>query len=79
MDSLIYAIGGSEGGGEQLRLKSAERYDPATNVWLRLPDMNERRSDAGKLLFLDTINSGITKLRPLTWWLVILKGNNGSR
>lgn len=47
LEGQIYAIGGSDGDGQLTRLNSAEKFDPNVNVWLRLPDMTERRSDAG--------------------------------
>nr|XP_018670771.1 kelch-like protein 10 [Ciona intestinalis] len=43
----IYAVGGKGGEQEGDRLKSAEKYHPVLNVWIQLPDMLERRSDAG--------------------------------
>ena len=41
---LIYAMGGFDGG--QTRLKSAERYNPVSNQWSLIADMNHMRSDA---------------------------------
>ena len=46
LEGCIYAFGGSDG-TEAPRLKSAEKFHPSKNVWKRLPDMYERRSDAG--------------------------------
>lgn len=43
LDGLIYALGGYDG---KNRLKSAERYDPATNQWTLITSMNYLRSDA---------------------------------
>lgn len=43
LNGLIYALGGYDG---KNRLKSAERYDPATNQWTLIANMNFLRSDA---------------------------------
>lgn len=43
LNGLIYAMGGYDG---KRRLESVERYDPKTNQWELLPDMDMNRSDA---------------------------------
>lgn len=63
LNGLIYAVGGSDGSGEETRLKSAEKFDVHNNVWIQMPNMREQRSDAGnhvKVFFRETI-SGYTR------------------
>ncbi|CAK8685294.1 unnamed protein product [Clavelina lepadiformis] len=45
-NDCIFALGGADGSRDD-RLKSAEKFYPSRNIWVRLPDMLERRSDAG--------------------------------
>lgn len=40
---MIFAMGGYDGHNRQ---STAEKYDPATNQWTLLPNMNVARSDA---------------------------------
>lgn len=47
-NGLIYALGGYDG---KNRLDSAERYDPITNQWTLIPNMNCLRSDAHACTF----------------------------
>jgi len=49
LDGCIYAVGGFDGTAGDSRLKSAEKFEPCLNVWVKLPDMLDRRSDAGLL------------------------------
>ncbi len=43
IDGIIYALGGFDG---MNRLNTAEKYNPTTNQWSLIADMNERRSDS---------------------------------
>lgn len=44
---LLYAVGGHDG---PLVRKSCEVYDPATNTWKQVADMNMCRRNAGELV-----------------------------
>lgn len=43
LNGFIYALGGFDG---THRLNTCERYDPTTNQWTLIPNMNVLRSDA---------------------------------
>lgn len=45
LKGLLYAVGGHDG---PLVRKSCEVYDPATNSWRQVADMNMCRRNAGK-------------------------------
>lgn len=45
LKGLLYAVGGHDG---PLVRKSCEVYDPATNTWRQVADMNMCRRNAGK-------------------------------
>lgn len=44
LNGEIYAVGGRV---QENRLKSAEKYNPITNEWKKLPNLLKERSDAG--------------------------------
>ena len=48
VDGLLYAVGGHDG---PLVKKSAEVYNPATNCWTPICDMNMCRRNAGNSYF----------------------------
>ncbi len=47
LKSLLYAVGGHDG---PLVRKSCEVYDPATNTWTQVADMNMCRRNAGEFV-----------------------------
>lgn len=47
LKGLLYAVGGHDG---PLVRKSCEVYDPATNTWKQVADMNMCRRNAGELV-----------------------------
>jgi len=69
LDGCIYAFGGSDG-SEAARLKSAEKFYPTKNVWKQLPDMHERRSDAGVMLDMTLI--GFKWISRVLFFLIVL-------
>lgn len=50
LNNLLYAVGGHDG---PLVRKSVEVYDPATNTWRQVADMNMCRRNAGIYLVYD--------------------------
>lgn len=49
LNSNIYVLGGNNGMPE--RLNSCEMYNPDTNQWTLIANMNRRRSDADSCTF----------------------------
>ena len=45
-EGKLYAMGGFDGTGDNLRLSTCEVFDPKTNQWTEISTMNETRSDA---------------------------------
>lgn len=50
LNNLLYAVGGHDG---PLVRKSVEVYDPTTNAWRQVADMNMCRRNAGICLVYD--------------------------
>lgn len=46
VDGLLYAVGGHDG---PLVKKSAEVYNPTTNIWSPISEMNMSRRNAGRI------------------------------
>lgn len=68
LSGQLYATGGHDG---PLVRKSVEVYDPGTNTWKQVADMNMCRRNAG--------NTATLSFRPCGVWVQILAVKEGQR
>lgn len=63
LKGLLYAVGGHDG---PLVRKSCEVYDPATNSWRQVADMNMCRRNAGNA------DQQLPSIHPQVWDVMLL-------